>query len=389
MEKINEFWYCVSPQENLPIYEGKQITINKSQNLIAFINKFNQLTREESYDGKEILKTMILEDPDIIKDLRVLLGISDKRLYLDLTYLSHIYETSDGHRIVPEDRYNLTKHNTTYFINQIKNSSFKIDFATLVTNYFLEKDLKHILEKFSTFNEDTINIIFDNLIAPKELQQAHAKYRGHGAEMEFSKVFKLFEGKIFPENKHLDPMGSRDPNVNLSSMKIVDKDASNPDVHSFDLVVFDDSGKIKLLIQSLIHSSDPGQYGVDKSNETVNIRKSIDEYNQKNHENQVYLIGSVDGVGFCENPNGTIVKMLNLFDDFFQMNTLFKIPMIMQRYGLIDNIYGIELNKEFFNRDMIHYFKEEYLQPFDLMLIENDNDNNDNLVIGKGKIYLL
>ena len=28
----------------------------------------------------------------------------------------------------------------------------------------------------------------------------------------------------------------------------------------------------------------------------------------KTENNKVYLLGSVDGVGFSENPNGTIVK---------------------------------------------------------------------------------
>ena len=60
----------------------------------------------------------------------------------------------------------------------------------------------------------------------------------------------------------------------------------------------------------LIHTSDPGQYGVNKSDETVDIKKLIDQYNEAYPEKPVYLIGNVDGVGFSENPNGTIAKML-------------------------------------------------------------------------------
>ena len=68
----------------------------------------------------------------------------------------------------------------------------------------------------------------------------------------------------------------------------------------------------------MIHTSDPGQYGVNKSDETVDIYRRIGAYNAEvAQEQKVYLLGSVDGVGFSENPNGTIVKMLDAFDDFF------------------------------------------------------------------------
>ena len=73
---------------------------------------------------------------------------------------------------------------------------------------------------------------------------------------------------------------------------------------------------IRALVQSLIHTSDPGQYGVNKSDETVDIKKMINRYNEKYPQKPVYLIGNVDGVGFSENPNGTIAKMLGVFDSF-------------------------------------------------------------------------
>ena len=51
-------------------------------------------------------------------------------------------------------------------------------------------------------------------------------------------------------------------------MAIVQRTADNDDCHSFDLIIKNSDSKIRILIQSLIHSSDPGQYGVNKSNET-------------------------------------------------------------------------------------------------------------------------
>ena len=69
-------------------------------------------------------------------------------------------------------------------------------------------------------------------------------------------------------------MAGYDPNVDLASMVVVNRDTSNENCHSFDLIINDRSGNIRVLIQSLIHSSDPGQYGVNKSDETKDIYKT-------------------------------------------------------------------------------------------------------------------
>ena len=73
---------------------------------------------------------------------------------------------------------------------------------------------------------------------------------------------------------------------------------------------------------------------------------------------KVYLLGCVDGVGFCENPNGTICRMINSFDDFFQINTLFKIPVFLQNAGFINNVEGIFFCPDFFDNSVIDYFYE-------------------------------
>lgn len=74
-------------------------------------------------------------------------------------------------------------------------------------------------------------------------------------------------------------------------------------------------------------------------------------------------MGSVDGVGFSENPNGTIVKMLDAFDDFFQMHTLFKIPVFLQKIGMINNIKGISFDTDYFDDYAIDHFVDTYLTP--------------------------
>ena len=360
MNKLEEFWYCVASQDDLPLYKGQEISSNSCTNLLNLIELYKSKVGSDNSDA--IIKSIILEKPKIISDMRILVGVSDKRLYLDLTYLVNVYTDNKGNRLVSESREHLLKHDTEYFIKQLSASPMKTVLAAQISRYFIEKGITDILNTFASLTTIQIVPIFNNLIATKELQQKQAKYRGHGAEQAFAQIATACGMKITPPNKDTEPMAEPDPNVDLSSMKVVKRNASNEDCHSFDLIITENDD-IRILIQSLIHSSDPGQYGVNKSNETVDISKRIAIYNKLNGKSPVYLLGSVDGVGFSENSNGTIVKMLDAFDDFFQMHTLFKIPLFLQKVGLIDNILGISFDTKYFGDFAITHFNNSYMKP--------------------------
>jgi hypothetical protein len=372
MNNIEEFWYCVAPQEDLPLYKGQEISSGACTNLIHFIELYK--TKLGSDAPEVIIKKIILSNPEIISDIRVLVGVSDKRLYLDLTYITNIYTDSNNRRLVSEEREHLLKHNTSFFIRQLSVSQMKDILASQITNYFIERGLIDILNTFTSLTKEQIIPIFDNLIAPKEIQQMQAKYRGHGAEQAFAKIVTACGCPITPKNKDIDPMAGYDPNVDLSKMTVVTRDASNENCHSFDLIINDSNGNIRVLIQSLIHSSDPGQYGVNKSDETKDIYKRISLYNQNvSDDKRVYLLGSVDGVGFSENPNGTIVKMIDAFDDFFQIHTLFKIPMFLQKIGMINNVMGISFDTHYFESKAISHFVDNYLTPLGISNMTGQN----------------
>ena len=214
-----------------------------------------------------------------------------------------------------------------------------------------------------SLSEDLVKEIFRKLIAPKEIQQKQAKYRGHGAEQLFAKSLHEAGALIYPEKKHLLPMAERDPNVDLTTMTIVSHKVAAEDIHSFDLVIKGADGGIRALGQSLIHTSDPGQYGVNKSDETVIIKRQIDQYNKRHPEKPVCLIGNVDGVGFSENPTGTIEKMLGAFDSFAQVNTMFKAGLYMQQLGLTSGIRYIILDDDFFSAEAKEHFDHRYIKP--------------------------
>lgn len=386
MQKIEEFWYCVAPQEELPLYKGGKINSNACTNLIKFIELYKSKKHEKT--PEETIKNLLLNNPNIIRNIRVLVGISDKRLYLDLSYLANIYTDTDNRRFVPEERSHLLKHNTTFFVRLLSRSPMKELFATELTKYFISHGLVDILNTFTALDKDQIIPIFNNLIAPKELQQKQAKYRGHGAEQAFAQIVTACGCSITPNNKHIDPMAEHDPNVDLSTMKVVRRDTNNENCHSFDLVVNGENGNIRVLIQSLIHSSDPGQYGVNKSDETIDIHNRIAKYNTTvPADEKVYLLGSVDGVGFCENPNGTITKMINYFDDFFQMHTLFKIPIFLQKIGMIDSIAGIAFDTNYFEKNAIEHFISTYLKPAKISdMTEVDLSRYKTLTAGKAVV---
>lgn len=374
MNKIEEFWYCVAPQDDIPLPDDTRTEQEKSYNeLISLLSKYKKMhVSNPLLTTQQIVKSIILEKPDSISTFRKLIDISDKRLYLDLTYVVNFY--NEGIRLVETERESLVKHNTAYFINYLQRNNNKSLLAEVVSKYFCKRGLSDSLEAFSSLSEKQLTSIFNNLIINRETLHRDAKLRGHGVEQAFAKIFKECGVTIYPINKAEAPMAEHDPNVDLSTMSIITRNAKDDNCHSFDLIVKSSDGTIRILIQSLIHTSDPGQYGVNKSDETINIYRRICSYNNNlNLDKKVYLLGSVDGVGFSENPNGTIVKMLDAFDDFFQMHTLFKIPVFLQKIGMIDSIKGISFDTEYFNEEAIQHFVDTYLTPAGIIDMTNQD----------------
>ena len=59
--------------------------------------------------------------------------------------------------------------------------------------------------------------------------------------------------------------------------------------------------------------------------------------------------------------------MIDVFDEFFQMNTLFKIGVFLQKIGLINNLKGVIFDESYFGQDAITHFEESYLRPNNLI----------------------
>jgi hypothetical protein len=407
----NEFWFHVSNQSEIPIF-GE---IDKSPNLPLLVEIIQNLPQQEKQEKVEnsddigelvVLKEMsdnlakfsrikqteyisqlIVTNPKTVDILRTLIGVSDKRMYLELSYIfaKTKFNNFDTLNILDKPLYELDKHDLKYFQNLLKSTNKRLaeKSAEIISNYLIDKQLIEILLVFRKLNENELSTIINKLILPKEIKQAEAKRRGHGAEHYLAQILKSLGVSLIPQDRHLDPMKSKDPNVNKNTFEITNK--KKGETWSFDLVIEDLTHQPLIFLQSLIHTSDPGQYGVNKSDETVAIKKDLTKYNQKQNSNKE-LWGLVDGVGFCENKKDTIDKMLAEFDCFIQMKTLYKAGLKLHQLGLID-ILAIRFDLDFYTLSEAEEMYSKY-GCSKIKMITNNCHQGQEIKAGKAWLYV-
>jgi len=340
----NEFWFHVSPQENMPIAGSVElfIDIERLRHLINQLNPHNNVTNQD-------IRSIIESDPDMIDILRSLVGISDKRMYLDLSYI--FYKTKDNRNphlnILGQDLYNVNTHPLSFFKKKIYDSDPHIASAAsfLIVQYLVSHGICQVLDSLKIIGAAQATVLIDRLINAKEAQQKLTKRRGHGMEQRFAIFLKELNIPFLPEDRAENPM-SRDPNVLKKTFELSKK---SKNTWAFDLIIENYHKESISFIQSLIHTSDPGQYGVNKSDETVTIKRELEEYNYHTGHNKE-LWGIVDGVGFAENKKGTINKMLDEFDAFIQLNSVYKAGLKLHKLGLI-KIKDIVFNNNIYTMD--------------------------------------
>jgi hypothetical protein len=277
-------------------------------------------------------------------------GISDKRMYLELSYLfaKTKYLPTDANNILGKSLYELDKHPLTYFKNLVngKDQSLAKKSVEIIAKYLIDRQLLSILELFKKLQQSEIETIIEKLILPKEIQQAEAKRRGHGAEHKVAILLYQLGVNFLPSDRNLNPMASNDPNVDIDTFEIIQKQKGK--TYSFDLIVETHLHKPLAFLQGLIHTSDPGQYGVNKSDETVQVKRDLIKSNQK-YKTQKQHWGLVDGVGFSENKKDTIDKMLSEFDCFVQLKSIYKVGLQLHKLSLV-KINAIRFDMNFYTQ---------------------------------------
>jgi len=326
-----EYWFHVSPQEALPL--AGQVNIDFD------LNKVSQFFKDVKAADQNLLREttarLLLANTGLFSEIRQFLGISDKRAYLDLSYISsRMPHPNATTALCGCDPWSLARHPLTFFINMLngaKGADVQKQAALMMADYLLKHGLMESAPSFAEMPISVLKILYARLISPKEYQQRAAKRRGHGCEAALATILYGIGLDITPADKASNPMGARDPNVNLANMQIVDRLVGK--THSFDMVIKQQKNA-RILIQSLIHTSDPGQYGVNKSDETVSIIRDIRKWTQENNTRPVELWALLDGVGFSENKPDTINKLLANVDYFVQIQTLYKAALRAHALGL-------------------------------------------------------
>ena len=329
----DEFWYNVAQQDELPLAGEIDLKLEVTRIFEIFKNLANAKTDSEA---QKTISDYLIADATLFHDMRQFLGISDKRAYLELSYIaSRTKHPTNDHGLCGCHPWTLARHPMNFFLRLLsgsKGQEVQHAAAVMLSEYLIRQGLYDAAKGFSAADEKLLELIYTRLIVPKEYQQKAAKRRGHGCEAALARVLAQSGASIVPEDRWENPMGANDPHLNMETMEQTDRVAGV--THAFDLLVMDGS-IVKVAIQSLIHTSDPGQYGVDKSNETVAISDQFSKYNKINAKGQIELWGLLDGVGFSENKSDTVNKMLKHFDAFAQIRTLYKGPLRLHKLGLV------------------------------------------------------
>lgn len=387
-----EFWYHVSQQHELPLAANQ--TVDQE---ISTLNSLADSVKTKTVDElADQLASEIIRDPRLVELLRTLISVSDKRLYLDLSYqFSRLpHPKIRGTTLCGCAPEALTRHSTSFFLNQIKKSQHRDEniravaqaSAEAVAKYFLEKGLAAMLQFYSGLTEKDRDLLVRHLIMPGEIQQAEAKLRGHGIEQSLAMLLKAIGCQMIPEGKSENPMGSHDPNIDPETMRINERDPEK--TFSTDLVLLGDDGLPRAFVVGLIHTSDPGQFGVDKSSTVVAIRRQVDAFNASQQQRSVELWGLVDGVGYSENKTGTIDKMMPALHCMVQNHSLYKAALRAHSLGLT-KIRGIALDPEFYSTQAMEYMLRSYL-PRDVKTIDWSSESaDDEVVVMAGRAKLL
>ncbi len=358
-----EYWFHVSNQNEIPIFGHAEKSIDASL-LYTIAQQISGAA-----DDLETLKDIIRLNVDSIDTLRTIVGVTDKRMYLELSYIFNKQKVSpdSDKNILGESVYLLKKHSVSYFKKKIsRGGNGSQEVLDIIANYLKDRGVLSILQVLYRMDKEEVSSLVDFLLLPKEIQQEETKKRGHGAEQALARLLFELGVSFIPDRKHENPMSQDDPNVTKKDFELANRNESS--TWSMDIIITQND-QLKIFVQGLIHSSDPGQYGVNKSGETVLVKTGLNKYN-KNSPNKKELWGLVDGVGFIENPENTIFKMLAQFDTFVQLKSLYKAGLRLHKLGLV-KIKAVKFDMSFYNKKEADAMFEMYGSP-DIQKITDD-----------------
>ena len=375
-----EYWFHVSNQNEIPIFGHAEKSINSK--VIYNISRKIQ----GNSDDFEALKQIITLDPNTIDTLRTIVGVTDKRMYLELSYIfnKHRQKVNSDTNILGESVYLLKKHTVSYFKRMInEHSETGQEVLNIIAKYLEHRGVLSMLHVLNKMEEEEISTLIDYLLLPKEIQQEETKKRGHGAEQALALFLHNIGISFIPNQRHINPMSQDDQNVNKETFTLAPRDEKK--TWSMDLIITHKE-QPRIFVQGLIHSSDPGQYGVNKSGETVSVKTGLKKHN-RTAPIKKELWGLVDGVGFIENPENTIFKMIQQFDTFVQLKSLYKAGLKLHKLGLV-KIKAIRFDMSFYSPKEADEMFELYGSDDIIKITDNSIPKGKEIPAGKAWIYI-
>ena len=375
-----EYWFHVSNQNEIPIYGQAERSIN-SELLYTIAQKM-----PGNVNDLDTLKQIISSNVNAIDTLRTIVGVTDKRMYLELSYIfnKHRKNINSESNILGESVYSLKKHSVSYFKNMIKKQSAQgKEVLDIVAKYLEDRGVLSILHVFKRMNQEEVSSLVDYLLLPKEIQQEETKKRGHGAEQALALVLHKIDVSFIPDRRHENPMSQDDQNIDKDTFDLAPRDEKK--TWSMDLIITQNN-QLRVFVQGLIHSSDPGQYGVNKSGETVLVKTGLTKHNSTSKIKKE-LWGLVDGVGFIENPENTIFKMLQQFDTFVQLKSLYKAGLKLHKLGIV-RIKAIRFDMNFYTKKEADEMFELYGSDDIIKVTDNSIPAGTEVQAGKAWLYV-
>ncbi|AXT85066.1 hypothetical protein C6I20_07620 [Aeromicrobium sp. A1-2] len=342
-----EYWYHVAAQDEMPL-----AGVARAARVLDELDK-KFPTADDYAPGALAVETIaqwLYADPDIAHELRLVLSLSDKRFYLDLSYrLSReIYEVDGAARTLcgcsPSG---MKRHTTSAILGFLKKGgdARRLRVSQVIAEYLVGRRLLIVLDLYFGLSQVMRSAVNDLWLAPHDVQQNETKRRGHGAEAEIALALQDAGLSILPANKGTEPMGAADPNISLETFEVSPRDPKK--TVSADIALTDSRGALQAMIMGLVQSSDPGQFGVDKAATNGTIRTRLDEHRTETGSN-LEIWGIVDGIGYAENPNGTIIPMLGHFHEFIQHNSAYKAVLAASRLGLC-KVVAVRYDPDFYS----------------------------------------
>jgi hypothetical protein len=352
----DEYWYHVASQEEMPL-AGTTRPPRLLKELDRLFPTSDDYVAGSLTSGS--ITAWLRENPALAEQLRLVLSLSDKRFYLDLSYrFSREPVPGTSGTICGCLPHAMKKHSTNALLKMMDTGSEarRESAARAVAAYLTGRGLLVVLDLYFGLDQVRRTAVNDIWLAPHDVQQNETKRRGHGAEAEIARALQDAGVALIPANKASDPMGAPDPNVSLKTFDIAPRVVG--ETVSADIAVRKPSGKLQVIIMGLVQSSDPGQFGVDKAATNGSIRERLDQYRRRTGAT-LELWGIIDGIGYAENPNGTINRMLRHFDFFVQHNSAYKAILGASRLRLC-RVTAIRYDKNFYSETTARQMHDKY-----------------------------